>query len=192
MSDLVAIPYRVIDGSLCTVSYDPANLTPRPLTPFLHHQCGERQWWLLDADYLRHDGKHVIRMRRGFGWNGTSGGWAVHLIEGPEDHLPATNYHDGAYTYHWLEVWDADRQAWVSMECGKHYADRLYYQISRELKARLVKAFFCWRTLHLWGWFAWWSGVCPRSCSPCPSTSGPGQDCPYRGSLPIFATKKLE
>jgi hypothetical protein len=182
---IVSIPYLAADGHPESVFADFANCDPRALTPFLAHRDGSKQWWLADADFLWFDGAHVLRFRRGYGWNGASVPAIARWYEAPGDHLAASLPHDHGYGFHWFESWDFGSQRWVGVTCTKAYCDRLWYQILRHhYDLRFTKTCILWQAVHLGGWASWLTGSCTRHCATCVTDTGPGRDCPYRCSLP--------
>jgi hypothetical protein len=178
----MTITYYRENGILASLTFDPAIAKPGLLVPFSCSLQGP-QWWVLDVDWIYWDGKRVMRVRRGFGWDGASIPWVVQWYEKPGAHLAASCPHDNIYTYHWIEVWNEVKQEWVPTYASKSFADSLFHDVNeRVYNIRHIKSSVLYGFVHAFGYLSWHTNICRSKCYKCAGICS--IDCPFKNKLP--------
>lgn len=178
MMHLNQIPYADATGALSTYTGVVSHDQPHALTPFHYRKVGKRLWELT-ADLLLFDGKNVVRIRRGFRWNGASVPWLARWYCAVDDYLMGSCYHDWLYGYHRVEVWNAFTSAWEWQATTKAYADRAFEELIEDVYfERWSKAEVLWLSVRVGGWWSWSTGTCKWDCAA-------GKKCPSAKWCPI-------
>lgn len=184
---ILTIPYTTATG---TTERVPACLDGRRrwIVPPDIMRLG-KQLWGLRADAVKYDGRHLVRYRRGFQWDGSSVPAPLHFYEAPDAHLWEALGHDQGHQYHWLEIWSVERNEWIRVRVSKAYVDAEFRAELAYAGTRVTKAWNMWLHVNIYGWLPWLRGTCNGRCVVCPCNARAW--CPYVRDLPPMSDRKL-